>query len=60
MVAPKKAALAAAEEEYGTLMQGLAAKKAQLADVVARVEGLQNKLAEMQVRIQLTLRLLSF
>jgi len=48
VVAPKKAALAAAEEEYKTLMAGLAEKKAQLAEVVARVKALEEKLQEMQ------------
>jgi hypothetical protein len=49
VVAPKKASLAAAESEFKVLMEGLRAKKAQLAEVVAKVEALQNKLAEMQV-----------
>lgn len=49
MVAPKKAALQQAEAEYATLMEGLAAKKAELAAVVAALEALNTKLAAMQV-----------
>ncbi len=49
VVAPKKEALAAAEGEYSVLMAGLADKKAQLAEVIARLDALNAKLAEMQV-----------
>lgn len=50
VVAPKKAALKQAEAEYATLMEGLAAKKAELAAVVAALDALNAKLAAMQVR----------
>lgn len=50
VVAPKKAALQQAESEYATLMEGLAAKKAELAAVVAALDALNTKLATMQVR----------
>lgn len=50
VVAPKKAALQQAEAEYGTLMEGLAAKKAELGAVVAALNALNDKLAAMQVR----------
>lgn len=49
MVAPKKAALKQAEAEYATLMEGLAAKKAELAAVVAALDALNTKLGAMQV-----------
>lgn len=49
VVAPKKAALQQAESEYATLMEGLAAKKAELAAVVAALDALNTRLAEMQV-----------
>lgn len=49
VVAPKKAALQQAEGEYATLMEGLAAKKAELDAVVAALEALNTKLATMQV-----------
>ena len=49
MVAPKKAALAEAEGEFNALMSGLAAKKAQLAEVEERLEALNVKLNQMQV-----------
>jgi dynein heavy chain len=49
VVAPKKAALQQAESEYGTLMEGLAAKKAELGAVVAALTALNEKLAAMQV-----------
>jgi hypothetical protein len=51
VVAPKKAALQQAEAEYGTLMEGLAAKKAELGAVVAALNALNDKLAAMQVRV---------
>jgi hypothetical protein len=50
VVAPKKAALKQAEAEYAILMEGLAAKKAELAAVVAALDALNDKLAAMQVR----------
>jgi len=50
VVAPKKAALQEAETEYSTLMQGLAAKKAELEAVIAALDTLNSKLAAMQVR----------
>lgn len=50
VVAPKKAALQQAESEYATLMEGLTAKKAELAAVVAALDALNTKLAAMQVR----------
>lgn len=50
MVAPKRAALQQAEAEYGVLMEGLAAKKAELAAVVAALQELNDKLGAMQVR----------
>lgn len=49
VVAPKKAALQQAEAEYAVLMEGLAAKKAELAAVVAALDALNTKLAAMQV-----------
>lgn len=49
VVAPKKQALKIAEDEYTELMTGLNAKKAELAEVEARLETLNAKLAEMQV-----------
>jgi hypothetical protein len=49
VVAPKKAALKQAEAEYATLMEGLAAKKAELAAVVAALDALNTKLGAMQV-----------
>lgn len=50
VVAPKKAALKQAEAEYATLMEGLAAKKAELAAVVEALDALNTKLGAMQVR----------
>jgi dynein heavy chain len=50
VVAPKKAALQEAETEYSMLMQGLAAKKAELEAVIAALDTLNSKLAAMQVR----------
>lgn len=50
MVAPKKAKLAEAEAEFAELMIGLNAKKAELAGVEQRLEALNSKLREMQVR----------
>jgi dynein heavy chain len=50
VVAPKKAALQQAEAEYSTLMEGLAAKKAELGAVVAALNALNDKLAAMQVQ----------
>lgn len=52
MVAPKKAALQQAEAEYSTLMEGLAAKKAELGAVVAALDALHDKLAAMQVQLE--------
>lgn len=49
-MAPKKAALQQAEAEYSTLMEGLAAKKAELGAVVAALNALNDKLAAMQVQ----------
>eukprot|EP00878_Enallax_costatus_P031925 GHUV01034994.1.p1 GENE.GHUV01034994.1~~GHUV01034994.1.p1 ORF type:complete len:506 (+),score=169.08 GHUV01034994.1:358-1875(+) len=52
VVAPKKAKLQQAEGEYYTLMEGLAAKKAELGAVVAALQALNDKLASMQARRQ--------
>jgi dynein heavy chain len=52
VVAPKKAALAQAEGEYATQMEGLAAKKAELDAVVAALDALNTKLAAMQVGLR--------
>lgn len=49
VVAPKKAALQQAEAEYAALMEGLAAKKAELGAVVAALNALNDKLAALQV-----------
>lgn len=54
VVAPKKAALQKSEAEYAVLMEGLAAKKAELASVVAALDALNTKLAAMQVNARPT------
>ncbi|GIL82190.1 hypothetical protein Vretifemale_11083, partial [Volvox reticuliferus] len=50
VVAPKRAALAVAEAEYGRVLSGLHAKQAELRALEAKLAGLEAKLEESQKR----------
>ena len=52
VVAPKTLKLKESEQEYGELMAGLNAKKAELKEVEDKVAALNDQLAEMQAKKQ--------